>query len=185
MFSYVGIVFIYWYLKSTYNIYLLMCKISGGDFSQEVSTPQNHLVSDPWLSHCLSSHTSFTYHLPAKTFTIEPLSFTLSLLLHFLICPTPLLWYYPCRGPQLLCQCVWLKRSPCRNKICEKSFLVSASSSLCSDCLCWWRRDLWFIFRFFLSWWFLASVTMFLSGCFWIKTWQFSLMNYIKSLLGF
>lgn len=28
------------------------------------------------LSHCLSSYTSLTCHLPVKTFTIEPLSFT-------------------------------------------------------------------------------------------------------------
>lgn len=39
----------------------------------------------------------------------------------------------------LLCQCAWLKCSPGRNKLCEENFLLSAFSSLCSDCsrLCW------------------------------------------------
>lgn len=109
--------------------------------------------------------------------------------LHFLLSPAPPTLILVMPGLQLLCQCVWLKCSPRRNKICEENFIVSASSFLCSDSFCWSALvetgGLCFIFSLFLSWWFLAPVTMFLSGCFWIKTWQFSLLNYIKSLLGF
>lgn len=80
---------------------------------------------------------------PSKTFTIEPLSFTPSP--HFSSCTLFPLPPLPCSptlilvmpGPQLLCQCVWLKCSPRRNKICEENLIVSASSSLCSDSLCW------------------------------------------------
>lgn len=87
---------------------------SGGDFSG-ASTPQNHLVTDP--SHFAQSISlSFILHpshLPPACQNIH----NRASIFHF-IAP-------------LLCQCVWLKCSPGRHKICEENFIVSASSSLC------------------------------------------------------
>lgn len=165
----------------------------NGERSGDFSTLLNHLVTHP--SHSsrsillsfspavfhLTPLSPATCHLPVKTFTIKPLSFLASH--HFSSCkhfPLP-----PLVMPslQLLCQCVWLKCSPGRSKNVWGEFQSFTISFLVLR----WRRDLRFLFfsSSFLSWCFLAPVTMFLSGCFWIKTWQFSLLNYIKSVLGF
>ena len=111
---------------------------------------------------------SLTCHLPVKTFTIQSLSFIP--LPHFSSCCIALFLSSSIpRSPVLILvmpgpQCVWLKCSPWRNKICEENFIVSASSSSCTG-----GKEVYF--SIFLSWWFLAPVTMFLSGCLWIETW--------------
>lgn len=172
----------------------------SGDFSGEASTLHNHLVTVPShfprsisLSFSLSlSFILHPFHLPPACQHLHNwASIFLSIAPFLLLRPfppssSPPITILVMPGPPLLCQCVWLKCSPGRNKICDENFIVSAFKSLCSDSLCWRRRDVVLLSSlFFLSWWFLAPVATFLSGCFWMETWHFSVLNYIKSLLGF
>lgn len=111
-----------------------------------------------FLSHCLSSHTPS--HLPPACQTLHNRASIFHYIAPFLLLhalstfsspfPPPSASTPVMPGPQPLCQCVWLKCSPERNKICEENFIVSASRSLCSDSFCWWRGDLRFLFFFSL-----------------------------------
>lgn len=83
---------------------------------------------------------------------------------------TPTLVY-----PGLLCQCLWLKCSSRRKEKSKENVLFSVPSSLKFA-----QSRQFFYFSKFFSWWFLASVTMVLSGCVWITMWYFLLLNYKK-----
>lgn len=83
MFSYVRIVFIVSCIQNYWRRFQSRSEYSTEPFGLRSLAPLS-VYFPASLFHRLSSYTSFTYHLPAKTFTIEPLSFTLSLLLHAL-----------------------------------------------------------------------------------------------------
>lgn len=103
------------------------------------------------------------------------------------IAPFPLMRDFPprfwsCLVLPLFHRCVWLKYSPEEEKYQRRisQFLLP---SPCDLIIC--AVETRFYFSLLLSWCFLASATMFLPGCFWMEAWQFFLLNYIQSLLGF
>lgn len=150
----------------------------SGDFSGEVSTLHNHLVTVPShfpqsisLSFSLSlSFILHPFHLPPACQHLHNwASIFLSIAPFLLLRPfspssSPPNTILVMPSPPLLCQCVWLKCSPGRNKICDENFIVSAFNSLCSDSLCWRRRDVVLLSSLFSS-----------PGGFWLQSPCFSL----------
>lgn len=82
------------HVKTFFTVYCFL-DWSLMESGQEISVEKRALGRTIWsqiprtslsqfLPHCLSSYTSLTRHLPVKTITIEPLSFSRFLLLHAL-----------------------------------------------------------------------------------------------------
>lgn len=159
LFAHVKTFFIYCFLDSS-----LM------ESGQGISAEKRALHTTIWSQISLNSLSLFSLSFSLAVFHLTPLSpstcpsnpsqSNLYLSLHRPISSSCVLFPLPplpCSpalilvvpGPRLLCQCVWLKCSPWRNKICEENFIVSASSSSCADILCWWRRGFAFYFSFF------------------------------------